>query len=155
MVPPFIEAERSQSQLATMELDVDALQITSADRTKADAGERQDGQLRTTRRSQDGRTLHRRHPRVIAMNKQLTKTRIPEELQIKKRFFKKESIPHAKGWVLRTMRSEQNGNTTGHIDGNDDMSKCEPMYDWQLSSFPNCNNVHELDVMHMRMINSG
>lgn len=32
---------------------------------------------------------------------------------------------------------------------------CEPMYDWQLQSFPNCNKFHELDLSTMRFINSG
>ena len=34
-------------------------------------------------------------------------------------------------------------------------SACEPMYDWQLKSYPSCNNVHELDLQQMRLINSG
>ena len=36
-----------------------------------------------------------------------------------------------------------------------DSSACEPMYDWQLKSYPNCNNVHELNLQQMRLINSG
>ena len=34
-------------------------------------------------------------------------------------------------------------------------SACEPMYDWQLQSFPNCNKFHELDLSTMRFVNSG
>ncbi len=33
--------------------------------------------------------------------------------------------------------------------------RCEVMYPWQLEGFPNCNNFHELDMAHMKMINSG
>ena len=36
-----------------------------------------------------------------------------------------------------------------------DQKICEPMYDWQLASYPNCNSFHELDTPHMRMINKG
>ena len=36
-----------------------------------------------------------------------------------------------------------------------DSSACEPMYDWQLKSYPNCNNVHELNLQQMKLINSG
>ena len=32
-----------------------------------------------------------------------------------------------------------------------DSSACEPMYDWQLKSYPNCNNVHELNLQQMRL----
>jgi len=33
--------------------------------------------------------------------------------------------------------------------------RCEVMYPWQLEGFPNCNDFHELDMAHMKMINSG
>jgi hypothetical protein len=33
--------------------------------------------------------------------------------------------------------------------------RCEVMYQWQLEGFPNCNDFHELDMAHMKMINSG
>jgi hypothetical protein len=33
--------------------------------------------------------------------------------------------------------------------------RCEVMYQWQLEFFPNCNNFHELDMTHMKMLNSG
>jgi hypothetical protein len=36
-----------------------------------------------------------------------------------------------------------------------DNEECETMYPWQLEGFPNCNNFHELDMVHMKMINSG
>eukprot|EP00986_Skeletonema_menzelii_P012506 scaffold6920_cov171-Skeletonema_menzelii.AAC.1 len=36
-----------------------------------------------------------------------------------------------------------------------DWKSCEPMYDWQLQSFPNCNKFHELDLSTMRFVNSG
>ena len=36
-----------------------------------------------------------------------------------------------------------------------DENVCEPMYDWQLESFPNCNKFHELDLSTMRFVNSG
>ena len=32
---------------------------------------------------------------------------------------------------------------------------CEPMHDWQLQSFPNCNMFHELDLQEMRFIAKG
>ena len=37
----------------------------------------------------------------------------------------------------------------------DNSNNCEPMYNWQLQSFPNCNKFHELDLSTMRFINSG
>jgi len=33
--------------------------------------------------------------------------------------------------------------------------QCEPMYDWQVESFPNCNKFHELDLSTMRYVRSG
>lgn len=45
-------------------------------------------------------------------------------------------------------------NADEFIDGYD-WSVCEPMYDWQLQSFPNCNKFHELDLHEMRVINTG
>ena len=33
--------------------------------------------------------------------------------------------------------------------------RCEVMYPWQLEGFPNCNNFHELDMIHMKLINTG
>ena len=45
-------------------------------------------------------------------------------------------------------------NADEFIDGYD-WSVCEPMYDWQLKSYPSCNNVHELDLSTMRVINTG
>ncbi|KAL7439362.1 hypothetical protein ACHAXM_009614 [Skeletonema potamos] len=33
--------------------------------------------------------------------------------------------------------------------------RCEVMYPWQLEGFPNCNNFHELDMAHMKKINTG
>ncbi|KAL7535575.1 hypothetical protein ACHAXR_006585, partial [Thalassiosira sp. AJA248-18] len=37
-----------------------------------------------------------------------------------------------------------------------DSNVCEPMHDWQLQSYPNCNSFHELvDPHRMRMINKG
>jgi len=45
-------------------------------------------------------------------------------------------------------------NAHDFIDGYD-WAVCEPMYDWQLQSYPNCNSFHELDYSHMRVINSG
>ncbi|KAK1739531.1 hypothetical protein QTG54_010074 [Skeletonema marinoi] len=36
-----------------------------------------------------------------------------------------------------------------------DNDRCEVMYPWQLEGFPNCNNFHELDMAHMKMINKG
>eukprot|EP00578_Thalassiosira_sp_NH16_P004699 CAMPEP_0181131732 /NCGR_PEP_ID=MMETSP1071-20121207/30613_1 /TAXON_ID=35127 /ORGANISM="Thalassiosira sp., Strain NH16" /LENGTH=505 /DNA_ID=CAMNT_0023218007 /DNA_START=76 /DNA_END=1590 /DNA_ORIENTATION=+ len=45
-------------------------------------------------------------------------------------------------------------NADEFIDGYD-WDVCVPMYDWQLQSFPNCNKFHELDLQHMRVINTG
>ena len=44
-------------------------------------------------------------------------------------------------------------NAKDYIDYDTDI--CEPMYDWQLQSYPNCNKAHELDMQHMRVINTG
>ena len=33
--------------------------------------------------------------------------------------------------------------------------QCEPMYDWQVQSFPNCNKFHELDLSTMSFVRSG
>lgn len=58
----------------------------------------------------------------------------------------KHSIPRGNGWVIKAV---DGGNATGHE------GRCGPMYDWQTSSFPNCNSLHELDLGHMKKINSG
>ena len=86
----------------------------------------------------------------------LASTNIAQQIHITNRYFKEESILQEKGSELRRMQSNQLGNVTEYLDGNNPGdSKCEPMYDWQLSSFPNCNCMHESDVMHMKMINTG
>ena len=36
-----------------------------------------------------------------------------------------------------------------------DNDRCEAMYPWQLGSFQNCNKFHELDMTHLKVINSG
>lgn len=36
-----------------------------------------------------------------------------------------------------------------------DNHMCKAMYPWQLEGFPNCNNLHELDMLHMKVINTG
>ncbi|KAL7537259.1 hypothetical protein ACHAXR_007695 [Thalassiosira sp. AJA248-18] len=45
-------------------------------------------------------------------------------------------------------------NALDFIDGYD-WKVCEPMYDWQSKSYPNCNKFHELDLRSMRVINTG
>merc|ERR1711957_1124856 len=63
----------------------------------------------------------------------------------RRRQFEVRSIPTGRSW-----NSTEHSTATG-----DGSGKCRRMYDWQLSSFPNCNNLHELDVARMRVINSG
>ena len=36
-----------------------------------------------------------------------------------------------------------------------DLQVCQPMHEWQLQSFPNCNSFHELDLTKLRYITSG
>ncbi|KAL7550110.1 hypothetical protein ACHAWF_013336 [Thalassiosira exigua] len=36
-----------------------------------------------------------------------------------------------------------------------DLDACIPMYDWQLQSFPSCNDFHELDLTKMRLFGMG
>ncbi|KAL9181740.1 hypothetical protein ACHAXT_012083 [Thalassiosira profunda] len=65
--------------------------------------------------------------------------------------FEEESMP-IKGPKVKEDWYEPNADE--FIDGYD-WSVCEPMYDWQMESFPNCNNFHEMDVHNMRVINTG
>ncbi len=36
-----------------------------------------------------------------------------------------------------------------------DLQTCQPMHDWQLQSYTNCNSFHELDLTKLRYITSG
>lgn len=72
-----------------------------------------------------------------------------------------KKLLYSKDFEYNSMPSEQpqitsdwyTPNAEEFIDGYS--SNCEPMYDWQLKSYPACNNVHELDLMKMRVINTG
>ena len=44
-------------------------------------------------------------------------------------------------------------NALDYID--EDTDACEPMADWQLGAYPNCNSFHEVDMRRLRVINSG
>jgi len=44
-------------------------------------------------------------------------------------------------------------NALDYID--EDTDVCEPMADWQLGGYPNCNSFHEVDMRRLRVINSG
>ena len=65
--------------------------------------------------------------------------------------FKKDSMPRD-GPSITSSWYEPNADE--FIDGYD-WNMCEPMAEWQLTSYPNCNSFHELDMPHMRMINKG
>lgn len=65
--------------------------------------------------------------------------------------FKEDSMP-LKGPHVEKSWFEPNAGE--FIDGYN-WTVCEPMADWQLVSYPNCNKFHELDLQHMRLINSG
>mmetsp|Transcript_2328 Transcript_2328/g.4154 ORF Transcript_2328/g.4154 Transcript_2328/m.4154 type:complete len:550 (-) Transcript_2328:226-1875(-) len=167
--PPSIE---QSTRLTTKEVawiskhDFDVLQNSSADIIAADAGERQ-GKYPLSLKNGHGDKLYRKHPRIIAIEyTHRTLTGISHLLvnpKVTKQFrFQIGSIPHmhhkqkVQAKVQQQKLSHQDWNTTRHIDGDDSSSgKCKPMYDWQLSSFPNCNSFHELDVTQMRMINKG
>jgi len=72
-----------------------------------------------------------------------------------------KKLLYSKDFEYNSMPSEQpqitqdwySLNAEEFIDGYS--SNCEPMYDWQLKSYPACNNVHELDLMKMKVINTG
>lgn len=96
----------------------------------------------------------RRVPRVVAtevgcdvnceiMVVPLTANKFPD--------FEEESIPENapipnKDWY--------EPNADWYIDGYD-WDVCEPMYDWQMQSFPNCNNFHELDMEKLSYLAKG
>lgn len=42
-----------------------------------------------------------------------------------------------------------------HFTDGVDLDKCEPMAEWQLSTYVDCNKFHELDLQKLRMINRG
>ena len=46
-------------------------------------------------------------------------------------------------------------NAAAYLKDKYDLQVCQPMHDWQLQSFPNCNSFHELDFTKMRYITSG
>lgn len=65
--------------------------------------------------------------------------------------FKEDSVPAD---APQINPSWYDPNAEEFIDGYD-WAVCEPMYDWQLKSYPNCNKFHELDLLQLRMINTG
>ena len=46
-------------------------------------------------------------------------------------------------------------NAAKYLEGIYDLQSCQPMHEWQLQSYPNCNSFHELDLTKLRYITSG
>ena len=73
----------------------------------------------------------------------------------------KTAVPYTKDFEYNSVPSNPPQITPSWFEPNaaffvDDYAGfCEPMYDWQLESFPNCNKFHELDLSAMRFVNSG
>lgn len=46
-------------------------------------------------------------------------------------------------------------NNAQFLTGIYDLQTCQPMHDWQLKSYSNCNSFHELELTNLRYITSG
>ena len=85
----------------------------------------------------------------------------PRTISIDRNLFNRiSSVPYTKKFEQDSVPSEPPIITKDWFEPNaayynDNSDNCEPMYDWQLESFPNCNKFHELDLSTMRFINSG
>eukprot|EP00585_Thalassiosira_rotula_P007082 CAMPEP_0196152236 /NCGR_PEP_ID=MMETSP0910-20130528/35143_1 /TAXON_ID=49265 /ORGANISM="Thalassiosira rotula, Strain GSO102" /LENGTH=553 /DNA_ID=CAMNT_0041415781 /DNA_START=8 /DNA_END=1669 /DNA_ORIENTATION=- len=99
----------------------------------------------------------RRFPRMIAINYEKKGSIIHSTTPLKIFLpdqpinFEEDSIPR-EGPPIHSSWYEPNADE--FIDGYD-WDVCEPMAEWQLQSYPTCNNFHELDLPKIRMINKG
>ena len=91
----------------------------------------------------------RRQPRTIAIQISSSKV-LTYQIPTPSIEFQDETLPE--GYPIEPSWYESNA--AYFMDGVD-LDQCEPMEEWQLSSFVDCNKFHELDLSKMRMINRG
>jgi len=84
------------------------------------------------------------HPRLIQMKTDFTvKTSIDVEEFAAKTYSEKVPQP----WLT--------GAEIEHGRENFEEKDCKAMHDWQVKSFPNCNNIHESDFLSYTHVNAG
>lgn len=66
---------------------------------------------------------------------------------------KMNSIPHDAPIINSTSWYEPNA--AKYLEKIYNLTDCEPMHEWQLQSYPNCNSFHELDLTALKYITSG
>ena len=96
----------------------------------------------------------RKQPRTIAIQLSPTNNLLTYQVPIPSIQFSSESFQPEEEGYYPIEPSWYQPNAAYFMDGVD-LEQCEPMADWQLASFVDCNKFHELDLSKMRMINRG